>query len=70
MPVQLGGGIGPLKNYFKGIKRVILGTSAVKNPDLVKQAVEAFKESIVIGIDAKDGKVAIDGWEKTSELQP
>lgn len=51
-----------------GIRRVILGTSAVKNPDLVKQAVENFRENIVIGIDAKDGKVAIDGWEKTSEF--
>lgn len=72
IPVQLGGGIRSIevieKLISKGIKRVILGTSAVKNPDLVKQAVEAFKESIVIGIDAKDGKVAIDGWEKTSEF--
>lgn len=74
IPVQLGGGIRSIevieKLISKGIKRVILGTSAVKNPDLVKQAVEAFKESIVIGIDAKDGKVAIDGWEKQVNLQP
>jgi len=72
IPVQLGGGIRSIETIEKvismGIRRVILGTSAVKNPDLVKQAVENFRENIVIGIDAKDGKVAIDGWEKTSEF--
>ncbi len=72
IPVQLGGGIRSIETIEKvismGIRRVILGTSAVKNPDLVKQAVENFRENIVMGIDAKDGKVAIDGWEKTSEF--
>lgn len=72
IPVQLGGGIRSIETIEKvismGIRRVILGTFAVKNPDLVKQAVENFRENIVIGIDAKDGKVAIDGWEKTSEF--
>lgn len=72
IPVQLGGGIRTIKTIeqliSKGVQRVILGTSAVKNPELVKQAVEIFKEKIVIGIDAKDGMVAIDGWEDTSEF--
>lgn len=72
IPVQLGGGIRSIETIEKlisnGIQRVILGTSAVKNPDLVKQAIEIFKENIVIGIDAKDGMVAIDGWAKTSEF--
>jgi len=45
-----------------------LGTSAVKNPELVKQALKTFEDSVVIGIDAKDGMVAIEGWAKTSEF--
>jgi len=52
----------------QGIHRVILGTSAVKNPELVKQALKTFEDSVVIGIDAKDGMVAIEGWAKTSEF--
>ncbi|HHX18089.1 MAG TPA: 1-(5-phosphoribosyl)-5-[(5-phosphoribosylamino)methylideneamino]imidazole-4-carboxamide isomerase [Clostridium sp.] len=72
MPIQLGGGIRSIeiieKVISKGIQRVILGTSAVKNPDLVKKAIEIYKEKIVIGIDAKDGMVAIDGWENTSDF--
>jgi phosphoribosylformimino-5-aminoimidazole carboxamide ribotide isomerase len=53
----------------KGIERVILGTSAVKDPELVKRAVKIFENNVVIGIDAKDGMVAIEGWEKTSEFK-
>ncbi|TYQ15075.1 UNVERIFIED_CONTAM: 1-(5-phosphoribosyl)-5-[(5-phosphoribosylamino)methylideneamino] imidazole-4-carboxamide isomerase [Acetivibrio alkalicellulosi] len=72
IPVQLGGGIRTIEMIefaiSKGIQRVILGTSAVKNPELVKRAVETFEDGIVIGIDAKDGMVAIDGWAKTSEF--
>ena len=69
-PVQVGGGIRSIDRIDKllgiGIKRVILGTSAVKNPGFVKKAVRKYKESIVIGIDARDGYVAVDGWEKKS----
>ncbi|GAE88304.1 1-(5-phosphoribosyl)-5-[(5-phosphoribosylamino)methylideneamino]imidazole-4-carboxamide isomerase [Acetivibrio straminisolvens] len=72
IPVQLGGGIRTIETIetllCKGIHRVILGTSAVKNPELVKQALKTFESSIVIGIDAKDGMVAIEGWAKTSEF--
>ncbi|ABN54085.1 MAG TPA: 1-(5-phosphoribosyl)-5-((5-phosphoribosylamino)methylideneamino)imidazole-4-carboxamide isomerase [Hungateiclostridium thermocellum] len=72
IPVQLGGGIRTVETIetllCKGIHRVILGTSAVKNPELVKQALKTFEDSVVIGIDAKDGMVAIEGWAKTSEF--
>ncbi|MCX7749409.1 MAG: 1-(5-phosphoribosyl)-5-[(5-phosphoribosylamino)methylideneamino]imidazole-4-carboxamide isomerase [Clostridia bacterium] len=72
MPVQLGGGIRSIEMIeiilCKGIQRLILGTSAVKDQNLVKQALKTFGSSIVIGIDAKDGMVAIEGWAKTSEF--
>jgi len=72
IPVQLGGGIRTVETIetllCKGIHRVILGTSAVKNPELVKQALKTFEDSVVIGIDAKDGMVAIEGLAKTSEF--
>lgn len=72
IPVQLGGGIRDMKTIetilAKGIERVILGTSAVKNPELVKEALKEYGNRIVIGIDAKDGRVAIEGWEKTSDF--
>lgn len=73
IPVQLGGGIRTIETIenvlSKGIERVILGTSAVKDPELVKRAVKTFENKVVIGIDAKDGMVAIEGWEKTSEFK-
>ncbi len=66
IPVQLGGGIRTLENieYWlnRGIKRVILGTIAAKNPELVKQACKQFPNQIMVGIDAKNGMVAVDGW--------
>ncbi|MCX8129185.1 MAG: 1-(5-phosphoribosyl)-5-[(5-phosphoribosylamino)methylideneamino]imidazole-4-carboxamide isomerase [Clostridia bacterium] len=72
IPVQVGGGIRSIETIeiilCKGIQRIILGTSAVKDPDLVKKALKTFGENIVIGIDAKDGMVAIEGWAKTSEF--
>jgi phosphoribosylformimino-5-aminoimidazole carboxamide ribotide isomerase len=72
IPCQLGGGIRTMENIetvlSKGVNRVILGTAAVNNPDFVKEVVVKYKEKIVIGIDAKDGMVAIEGWEKTSEF--
>lgn len=72
IPVQLGGGIRTIGTIYtiltKGITRVILGTSAVRNPELVRLALKTYGERIVIGIDARDGKVAIEGWEKTSDF--
>ena len=72
IPVQLGGGIRTIEMIeillCKGIQRVILGTSAVSNPQLVRKAVETFENSVAIGIDAKNGMVAIEGWAKTSEF--
>jgi phosphoribosylformimino-5-aminoimidazole carboxamide ribotide isomerase len=52
----------------KGIDRVILGTAAVRNPNLVREAARDFPGCIAVGIDARDGKVAIEGWAETSEM--
>ncbi|NVK35406.1 MAG: 1-(5-phosphoribosyl)-5-[(5-phosphoribosylamino)methylideneamino]imidazole-4-carboxamide isomerase [Rhodobacteraceae bacterium] len=71
-PVQLGGGIRTLdhiENWLsKGISRVILGTVAVRDPELVKQACARFPGKIAVGIDAKGGYVAVEGWAETSQL--
>ena len=71
-PVQLGGGIRTLdhiENWLsKGIHRVILGTVAVREPDLVIEACKAFEGKVAVGIDAKGGKVAVEGWAEASEL--
>lgn len=71
-PVQLGGGIRTLAHIeawlTKGISRVILGTVAVRDPELVKQACKAFPGKVAVGIDAKGGYVAVEGWAETSEL--
>ncbi len=71
-PVQLGGGIRTLEhieNWLdKGLARVILGTVALKNPKLVIEACKKFPSQVAVGIDAKGGKVAIEGWAKSSEL--
>ena len=72
IPVQLGGGIRDLATIetwlAKGIRRVILGTVAVRDPDLVREACRRFPGRIAVGIDAKAGKVAVEGWAETSEL--
>ena len=72
IPVQLGGGIRTIEMIeiilCKGIQRIILGTSAVNDPNLVKKAVQTFENNLAIGIDAKNGMVAIEGWAKTSEF--
>ncbi|OJU26414.1 MAG: 1-(5-phosphoribosyl)-5-[(5-phosphoribosylamino)methylideneamino]imidazole-4-carboxamide isomerase [Nitrobacter sp. 62-13] len=72
MPVQLGGGIRDLKTIEawlgKGIARVIIGTAAVRDPVLVKQAAKAFPGRVAVGLDARDGKVAVEGWAETSEV--
>ncbi len=72
LPTQLGGGIRDLETIKmwldKGVSRVILGTIAVRDPDLVHQACKKFPGQIAVGIDAKGGKVAVEGWAETSEL--
>lgn len=73
LPTQLGGGIRDMETIGfwleRGITRVILGTVAVKNPALVKQACQAFPGHIAVGIDARDGYVAVEGWAETSEIK-
>jgi len=68
IPVQLGGGIRDLDTIEKyidaGMRYVIIGTAAVKNPGFLKDACSAFGGHIIVGLDAKDGKVATDGWSK------
>lgn len=72
MPVQMGGGIRTIEMIeivlSRGIHRAILGTSAVKDPALVKKAVQTFDRGVAVGVDARDGMVAIEGWAKTSEF--
>jgi phosphoribosylformimino-5-aminoimidazole carboxamide ribotide isomerase len=72
IPAQLGGGIRDLATIEtwleKGIARVILGTIAVRDPQLVREACRKFPGRIAVGIDAKGGKVAVEGWAETSEL--
>lgn len=71
-PVQLGGGIRTLGHIeawlAKGLARVILGTVAVRDPELVKQACLLFPGKVAVGIDAKGGKVAVEGWAEASSL--
>lgn len=73
IPVQTGGGIRQISDIKErlevGLSRVILGTIAIKQPELVEEAVKLFgAERIVVGIDAKDGQVAIHGWEEVSSV--
>jgi len=71
-PVQLGGGIRTLAHVEswleKGLARVILGTVAVRDPALVREAAKKFPGQVAVGIDARGGKVAVEGWAETSEL--
>ncbi|HVJ41165.1 MAG TPA: 1-(5-phosphoribosyl)-5-[(5-phosphoribosylamino)methylideneamino]imidazole-4-carboxamide isomerase [Dongiaceae bacterium] len=72
LPCQLGGGIRDMARIemwlAKGIARIILGTVALKNPDLVRQAAKAFPGKIAVGIDAKGGRVAVEGWAETADI--
>jgi phosphoribosylformimino-5-aminoimidazole carboxamide ribotide isomerase len=72
IPVQLGGGIRDLDTVeawlAKGISRVIIGTAAVRDPELVRDAAKKFPGRVAVGLDARDGKVAVDGWAETSEV--
>ncbi len=72
MPVQLGGGIrntATVEAWLeKGVTRVIIGTAAVRDPPFVKQAARDYPGKVAVGLDARDGKVAVEGWAETSEL--
>ncbi|MEO1553035.1 MAG: 1-(5-phosphoribosyl)-5-[(5-phosphoribosylamino)methylideneamino]imidazole-4-carboxamide isomerase [Pseudomonadota bacterium] len=72
VPVQLGGGIRTRAQIDAwldaGLSRVILGTAALRDPDLVKTAAQALPGQVVVGIDAKDGMVAVEGWAETSDV--
>ncbi len=72
MSVQLGGGIRDMKTVRgwldKGVARVIIGTAAVRDPGLVREAARLYPGRIAVGIDARDGRVAVDGWAKTSDI--
>jgi len=72
MPVQLGGGIRDLRTVEgwleKGVARVIIGTAAVRDPEFVKAAAKKFPGRVAVGLDARDGKVAVEGWAETSQV--
>jgi phosphoribosylformimino-5-aminoimidazole carboxamide ribotide isomerase len=72
LPVQLGGGLrdmGAISSWLeKGVDRAIIGTAAVRDPSLVREAARAFPGRIAVGLDARDCKVAVQGWAETSEL--
>jgi len=72
LPIQLGGGIRDLKTVEawldQGLSRVVLGTAAVKNPALVREAAALFPGQVAVGIDARDGFVAVEGWAEVSSL--
>jgi len=72
IPVQLGGGVRDMATVEgwlgKGVTRVIIGTAAVRDPAFVKQAAKEFPGRVAVGLDARDGKVAVQGWAEASEL--
>ena len=72
IPIQLGGGIRDTATVEawleKGVTRVIIGTAAVRDPPFVRQAARDYPGQVAVGLDARDGKVAVQGWAETSEL--
>jgi phosphoribosylformimino-5-aminoimidazole carboxamide ribotide isomerase len=72
VPIQLGGGIRDLTTIeawlVKGIARVIIGTAAVRDPALVRDAAKRFSGQVAVGLDAREGKVAVEGWAETSQV--
>lgn len=72
IPIQLGGGIRDIAKMEQladiGVDRMILGTSAAKDPDMVARACKKFESRVLVGIDARDGKVAVKGWVEVTEL--
>ena len=73
IPIELGGGIRDIERIEKlidlGVDRTIIGTSAAKNPDVVKEACGKFPGQVLVGIDAKDGMVAVKGWVEVTEFE-
>jgi phosphoribosylformimino-5-aminoimidazole carboxamide ribotide isomerase len=72
IPLQLGGGVRDMATVegwlAKGVGRVIIGTAAVRDPNFVKTAAKKYPGKIAVGLDARDGKVAVEGWAETSQL--
>jgi phosphoribosylformimino-5-aminoimidazole carboxamide ribotide isomerase len=72
LPAQLGGGIRDMRTVegwlSRGVRRVIIGTAAVRDPEFVREAARLFPGQIAVGIDARDGRVAVDGWAQLSEM--
>ena len=72
IPIEVGGGIRSIDDIYDllemGVDRVIMGSAAIDNPKLVRQAAREFEERVIVGIDAKDGRVAVHGWDDTSEV--
>ena len=73
IPIQVGGGIRQLETVEQllkvGIERVILGTAAVEAPELVEEACRKFSESIIVGVDAREGNIAVRGWRQETDLK-
>ena len=74
IPVEVGGGIrdmGSIRRYMEiGVQYVIIGTAAIDMPEMIKEACDIYPGRIILGIDAKDGQVAVEGWTKGSEATP
>lgn len=72
IPVQVGGGVRELSTLASllemGVQRVVIGTAAVEHPDMVREAAHQYREAIVVGIDARDGLVAVRGWKDTTSI--
>ncbi len=72
IPIQFGGGVRSAESIDQmlglGVERVILGSRALKDPDFMKEMISTHGDSVIIGVDAHDGKVAIHGWQDTSEI--
>ena len=72
MPIQLGGGIRDLRtieNWLRrGVRRVIIGTAAVRDPALVREAARVFPDQVAVGVDARDGFIAVEGWAQMSSM--
>jgi phosphoribosylformimino-5-aminoimidazole carboxamide ribotide isomerase len=73
IPLQVGGGIRNMDSIGRylelGVARVIIGTEAIRNPQLVKDACRRFPERVMVGIDARDGRVAVEGWTETTTVE-
>ena len=72
IPIQLGGGVRNMESLegwlARGVRRVVLGTAAVEDPDFLTEACSKFGDAVIVGIDARDGKVAASGWTRTTEV--